>query len=53
MAQKKAKTEGINGVDRFTSNGYGIVTGKQSAKKRKEIDALNKELSKAKKKGSK
>ncbi len=46
MATKKDR---IDGTDRFTSKGYGIVPGPLTAKQKAEIAELNKELDKAKK----
>jgi hypothetical protein len=49
MATKKTKDR-IDGTDRFTSKGYGIVPGPLTAKQKAEIAELNKELNAAKKK---
>lgn len=51
MATKK-KNDRLDGTDRWTSKGYGIVPGPLSAKERAEIAELNKELDAAKKKKS-
>ena len=49
MATKKTKDR-IDGTDRFTSKGYGIVPGPLTAKQKAEIAELNKELNAKKKK---
>lgn len=49
---KKKLTPGDTGVDRWTSNGYGIVNGPVSAADKKRIAKLNAELAGAKKKKS-
>ena len=40
MAKNRYKDE----VDRWTTNGLGVQLGPMSAEKKKEIEALNKEL---------
>ena len=49
-ASKKKLTPGDTGVDRWTSNGYGIVNGPVSAADKKRIAKLNAELAGGKKK---
>lgn len=50
MATKKK--DRLDGTDRWTSKGYGIVPGPLSAKEKAEIAELNKELDAARKKKS-
>lgn len=50
MATKKK--DRLDGTDRWTSKGYGIVPGPLSAKEKAEIAELNKELDTARKKKS-
>lgn len=49
-ASKKRLTPGDTGIDRWTSNGYGIVNGPVSAADKKRIAKLNAEMDAAKKK---
>lgn len=51
-ASKKKLTPGDTGIDRWTSNGYGIVNGPVSAVDKKRIAKLNAEMDAAKKKKS-
>lgn len=48
MATKRK--DRLDGTDRWTSKGYGIVPGPLSAKEKAEIAELNKELDAARKK---
>lgn len=48
MANTKKKNTGE--VDRFTTNGHGVIAGKQTAAQKAQIKKLNAELAKKKKK---
>lgn len=52
MATKKNLTPKETGIDRWTSNGYGIVNGSVSAERKKRIAKVNAELAAAKKKST-